>query len=81
MKDKVIENNEGCSIDNTILSYGFNDEQNIALREKLPDGIKLCVADCATDIIAIPSMYQFVNPEILTNEELENLLCFAKEII
>ena len=81
MKDKLIEKNECYAIDNTVLSYGFNTEVNNALREKLPKGIKLYIADCDTDIIAIPSMYQFVNPEALTSEELNSLMSCWKEMI
>jgi hypothetical protein len=62
-----------------ILSYGISDEANERIRKALPEGAELFICDSVTDLIAINSAYQFVNPEKMTIDELETLLGFYVE--
>jgi hypothetical protein len=62
-----------------ILSYGISDEANERIRKALPKGAELFICDSVTDLIAINSAYQFVNPEKMTSDELETLLGFYVE--
>lgn len=61
---------------NTVLSYGFSDKENEALSNKLPPNSQLIVCNDFSDIIAIPSVYQFVNPLAVNEEEIKVMMDF-----
>ncbi len=66
---------------NIVLSYGYSDEENNALQDKLPQNCELLnVTDFFTDVLAVPSIYQFVNPSALTDEEMHLLMQCAVEL-
>lgn len=65
---------------NIIISYGYSDAENKTLQEKLPKDCKLLVTDYFTDVLAVPSVYQFVNPLTLSKEEMEQLATYWVDI-
>ena len=65
---------------NLVLIYGFNEEDTKKIVEKIPDNYEPCICTSATDLYAIPSVYHFVNPISIPNEELAELLSIHQEI-
>lgn len=76
MKNKVINPRTGNVIfpKSNVLSYGFDQSQNKELMEKLPPQYMLIECDCFSDLLALPSVFHFINPNILSNKELAELL-------
>ncbi len=66
---------------NIVISYGYNDDENKALQEKFPNNCEVFVTNCFTDVIAIPSIYQFINPKILSKDEINILLQYWIEVM
>ncbi len=65
---------------NTVISYGYSDEENKILQGKLTKDCELFVTDCFTDVLAVPSVYQFVNPLALSKEEMHMLMQYSIEV-
>lgn len=64
----------------TIISYGYTDNENEGLQKKLPSNCKLLITDCFNDVLAVPSIYQFVNPLALSDKEFETWMEYQKDV-
>ncbi len=62
-----------------ILSYGFSKEENIRIRDNLPNNCNLLVCDSFSDLIAYNGIYCFVNPYALSDDELKIILDFYNQ--
>jgi len=65
-----------------ILVYGITDEQFLLVSENLPNN-DICIIDCSdcfTDIIATSYIAVIINPDLLTNENVDYFNEFAEEV-
>ena len=65
-----------------ILVYGITDEQFLLVSENLPNN-DICIVDCSdcfTDIIATSYIAVIINPDLLTNENVDYFNEFAEEV-
>ncbi len=57
-----------------VLIFGYSKQNTENIVSKIPSEYQPYVCDCITDLIAVPCVYKFINPDVLSQKDISTLI-------